>query len=393
QFTLTVHYRYIIKKENIQQESVDPEGSVEVKASSILGMNRIWNELKHGYIMVLNNRSHQKRRFASHEQEDQTKRGLLKRFLNLNVYVMFAKAFSGSIIAANQSFIDLQLCLKVSLGEICDSDSYVLIIELFKAWTSSELIKPPYQFSGYKFPKSDVYLAEIGEEIANQLEKEKRNKLRKLQAQHSKEEGNFEINLEAQVHESKNNEDVVLGSTSSDIKKEEKVDIISSDVGRASGIINAAEFVDTPDVPLRDCEKKKQSEWALMKRHVSEDIFGVQLCGCKAQHLVKCAEVLSNEIEVDFVDINLGCPIDLVFNKGGGTALLRHDGRIGKIIRGMQRVMDFPVTVKFRTGIQDNMPVAHKLMPKFESWGVALATVSTHLKTQKYFQEFVSPEI
>ncbi|CAG8816721.1 25115_t:CDS:2, partial [Dentiscutata erythropus] len=112
----------------------------------------------------------------------------------------------------------------------------------------------------------------------------------------------------------------------------------------------------------------QQSEWALMKRHVSEDIFGVQICGCKVQHLVKCAELLNNEVEVDFVDVNLGCPIDIVFNKGAGTALLKHDGKLGKIFRGMDRVMDFPVTVKLRTGIQDEVPLAHKLVPKFENW-------------------------
>ena len=29
----------------------------------------------------------------------------------------------------------------------------------------------------------------------------------------------------------------------------------------------------------------------------------------------KCAELLQHEIAMDFVDINIGCPINLVFNK------------------------------------------------------------------------------
>ena len=33
--------------------------------------------------------------------------------------------------------------------------------------------------------------------------------------------------------------------------------------------------------------------------------------------MAKCAEMLQNEVEMDFVDINVGCPIDLVFKKVG----------------------------------------------------------------------------
>ena len=31
--------------------------------------------------------------------------------------------------------------------------------------------------------------------------------------------------------------------------------------------------------------------------------------------MTKCAELLQNEVPIDFVDINLGCPIDLVFKQ------------------------------------------------------------------------------
>lgn len=58
-----------------------------------------------------------------------------------------------------------------------------------------------------------------------------------------------------------------------------------------------------------------------MKRHHTEDIFGVQLCANNPYLLVKCGQMLEKECNIDFIDLNLGCPIDWVFRKGGGEIL------------------------------------------------------------------------
>lgn len=65
-----------------------------------------------------------------------------------------------------------------------------------------------------------------------------------------------------------------------------------------------------------------REEWSLVRRHPSETIFGVQLAGNKPSTMVPTAEVLGREFadSIDFVDINCGCPIDLVFKTGSGSA-------------------------------------------------------------------------
>jgi hypothetical protein len=65
----------------------------------------------------------------------------------------------------------------------------------------------------------------------------------------------------------------------------------------------------------------QMSEWALLKRHVSEDVFGVQVACGHADMFGRVAELIENECTVDFMDLNLGCPIDLICKKGSGAAV------------------------------------------------------------------------
>ncbi|XP_077978136.1 tRNA-dihydrouridine(47) synthase [NAD(P)(+)]-like [Glandiceps talaboti] len=126
------------------------------------------------------------------------------------------------------------------------------------------------------------------------------------------------------------------------------------------------------------------SEWALLKRHSSEDIFGVQLCGSFPDTMTKCADLLSNNIDIDFIDVNVGCPIDLVFKKGGGCALMGRLSKFEQIVTGMTSVMDVPLTVKMRTGIQDKSFTAHKVIPKLKDWGVSMVTLHGRSREQRY---------
>ncbi|KAJ2748195.1 tRNA-dihydrouridine synthase 3 [Coemansia sp. BCRC 34490] len=126
------------------------------------------------------------------------------------------------------------------------------------------------------------------------------------------------------------------------------------------------------------------SEWALVKRHPSETIFGVQLAGSKAEVIGRAAELVSAECEVDFIDLNMGCPIDMAFNNGGGSALLANPKKIERIVRTMRHVVDCDLTVKFRTGVKSTENVAHALVPQFARWGASVGTLHGRSRQQRY---------
>jgi tRNA-dihydrouridine synthase 3 len=123
--------------------------------------------------------------------------------------------------------------------------------------------------------------------------------------------------------------------------------------------------------------KAQQSEWALLRRHESEDVFGVQLAGAYGDQMARVCELLARETDVDFIDINMGCPIDIVCKAGAGSALMTRPPRLLEVVSGAltgielgsrERVLSPPgLTVKLRTGWSDKTPVAHKLLPKIQA--------------------------
>lgn len=132
-----------------------------------------------------------------------------------------------------------------------------------------------------------------------------------------------------------------------------------------------------------------KSEWSLVRRWEGEKKFGIQLCGSKPELLVPTAEAMSKEFGsngLDFVDVNCGCPIDMVFNHGGGSALLDHPRKLGKIVRGMNAVLDdVPVTIKLRTGITAKNTSHSRIIPRCQTeWGAAAVTMHGRSRKQRY---------
>jgi tRNA-dihydrouridine synthase 3 len=91
-------------------------------------------------------------------------------------------------------------------------------------------------------------------------------------------------------------------------------------------------------------------------------------------------------VNVDFVDINMGCPIDSICNKGMGSALSLRPGRVQSVVRTMSSVLSCPLTVKMRVGYDDNEAQrnAHKLIPKIASWGASAVTLHGRSRQQRY---------
>lgn len=133
------------------------------------------------------------------------------------------------------------------------------------------------------------------------------------------------------------------------------------------------------------------SEWALPKAHTSEyPGFGVQIATSKHWAAAKAAEVIYKETtHVSELNLNCGCPIDLLYRQGQGSALMEQPARLLRILKGMNASSgDIPVTVKIRTGTKDNKNTAKNLVERVLAENdVAAITLHGRSRQQRYTKD------
>lgn len=87
------------------------------------------------------------------------------------------------------------------------------------------------------------------------------------------------------------------------------------------------------------------------------------------------------------VDINMGCPVDKVTKKDGGSKLLCIPETAVEIVRACARILEprgVPLTCKVRLGWFDGQPVAEWLAPRLIDAGVCAITVHGRTTEQKF---------
>ncbi|XP_063376050.1 tRNA-dihydrouridine(47) synthase [NAD(P)(+)]-like [Cydia fagiglandana] len=130
--------------------------------------------------------------------------------------------------------------------------------------------------------------------------------------------------------------------------------------------------------------KGMKQEWALVKRHESEDLFGAQICGTNVWQITKVAQLLQEKTELDFIDLNLGCPIDLIYKKGGGSGMMHRLPTLEASVTCASKLLSIPFTAKIRTGVYQDKKIAHTIVPKLAECGASLITLHGRSREARY---------
>ena len=109
-------------------------------------------------------------------------------------------------------------------------------------------------------------------------------------------------------------------------------------------------------------------------------LTGLQLFGFNPDNLAKaCILALNINPDIDFIDVNMGCPVPKVTKTGAGSHLMLNPKLCGDIIRALKSVTDKPITAKIRLGY--NEVNFKEVIKELENAGVA--AIGIHARTRK----------
>ena len=112
-------------------------------------------------------------------------------------------------------------------------------------------------------------------------------------------------------------------------------------------------------------------------------LVGLQLFGDYADDFIKVAHLIQ-EAGADFMDINLGCPVRKVVQKGCGSALMRDPAYLESFLTKIRKSIKLPLTVKMRTGWNEEELTIHECVAAAQNAGCEWVAIHGRTRLQGY---------
>lgn len=116
------------------------------------------------------------------------------------------------------------------------------------------------------------------------------------------------------------------------------------------------------------------------ERPIAQQIFGSDV-----DSFVVAAKYIEETMHPDIIDINMGCPVPKVALKAqAGSALLKNPAKIKEIVKAVVKAVNCPVTVKIRSGWDENSINAVIVAKTIEEAGASAITIHARTRSQGY---------
>lgn len=116
------------------------------------------------------------------------------------------------------------------------------------------------------------------------------------------------------------------------------------------------------------------------ERPIAQQIFGSDV-----DSFVVAAKYIEENMHPDIIDINMGCPVPKVALKAqAGSALLKNPAKIKEIVKAVVKAVNCSVTVKIRSGWDENSINAVIVAKTIEEAGASAITIHARTRSQGY---------
>lgn len=138
---------------------------------------------------------------------------------------------------------------------------------------------------------------------------------------------------------------------------------------------------------VSDCgliyDNKKTMDY--IKTFDGERPVAIQLFGSDSSNICKAIDiVLTNNPNIDFIDINLGCPVPKVTSTGAGSAMLKDPLKLYKFMKEIVDYSPVPITAKIRLGWNENSVNFRENIKALEDAGVSAIGIHSRTTAQCY---------
>ena len=141
-----------------------------------------------------------------------------------------------------------------------------------------------------------------------------------------------------------------------------------------------AEMVSDKAIFYRNEKTRDMLFMEQIERPIAQQIFGSD-----KESFIEAAKYIEKVMNPDIIDINMGCPVPKVALKSqAGAALLKNPEKIYEIVSSVVAAVKCPVTVKIRSGWDQNSINAVEVAKICEKAGASAITVHPRTRSQGY---------
>lgn len=132
--------------------------------------------------------------------------------------------------------------------------------------------------------------------------------------------------------------------------------------------------------------RNNQKTFAMLKGIEALNIpVAIQLFGSNADTLAKAAKIVTSLYKNVFIDINMGCPVPkIALRSEAGSGLLKDPIKVGTIVKAVSSEVDVPVTVKIRSGWDQEHINALEIAKICEENGAKAISIHARTRSQGY---------